>query len=82
LYSPSYPNISSIKLQWEEKNPETGTMAYVIAYAFKVPAPGGQMKIITHAEWRTQKAYRKYKVGDTFNVRYLPKNPYICKLIE
>ena len=66
--------------RWEEKDSE-GAKTYYVAYAFKIPTNQGEQIIITRAE-ENRKAYRKFQIGDTPTVCYLPEKPEeVCRVI-
>jgi len=61
--------------RWEESGSDNSS--YYVAYAYRVPGLGRQ--VFTNAE-QSGMAYRKFNVGDTVDIRYLPDNPKISKL--
>ena len=64
--------------RWTDKDSD-GDTTYFIAYAFQLNLPGRGPVTVTRAE-QNEHAYKRYQVGDSVPVRFLPEDPNICQL--
>lgn len=64
--------------RWTDKDSD-GDTTYFIAYAFQLNLPGRGPVTVTRAE-QNEYVYKRYQVGDSVPVRFLPEDPNICQL--